>query len=117
MQIQGKNMKKINLSALSTSELQALKADVEKELSDRSAKIQAIEEVKKIAAEKGLRLDELLAEFGTVSRSKGKRELGPAPIRFRHPKDPSLTWSGRGKRPNWMKDALAQGLSEDAMRV
>lgn len=109
-------MKKINLSALSASELQQLKSEIEKELNERSSKLQAIEEVKKLAASKGLKLEELLAELGG-SKPKGKRELGPAPIRFRHPKDASLTWSGRGKRPNWMKDAMAKGFTEDQMRV
>lgn len=109
-------MKKLNLSALSASELQQLKSTIEKELSERSSKLQAIEEVKKLAASKGLKLEELFAELGG-GKVKGKRELGPAPVRFRHPQDSSLTWSGRGKRPNWMKDALSKGLIEDQMRV
>lgn len=109
-------MKKLNLSVLSASELQQLKSDIEKELGDRSSKLEAIEEVKKLAASKGLKLEELFAELG-ASKVKGKRELGPAPVRFRHPQDSSLTWSGRGKRPNWMKDAMAKGMSEDQMRV
>jgi DNA-binding protein H-NS len=109
-------MKKLNLSALSASELQQLKSEIEKELTDRSSKLQAIEEVKKLAASKGLKLEELFAEMGTV-KAKGKRELGPAPVRFRHPQDASMTWSGRGKRPNWMKDALSKGLTEDQMRI
>lgn len=109
-------MKKLNLSALSASELQQLKSSIEKELDDRSSKLQAIEEVKQLAASRGLKLEELFAEMG-VSKPKGKRELGPAPVRFRHPQDPSLTWSGRGKRPNWMKDALSKGVTEDQMRV
>lgn len=110
-------MKKVNLGAMSTAELQSLKSDIEKELGNRSAKTQAIEEVKKIAAERGLRLEDILAELGVSGKSKGKRELGPAPIRFRHPKDASLTWSGRGKRPNWMREALEKGMTEDSMRV
>jgi DNA-binding protein H-NS len=105
-------MKKLNLSALSASELQQLKSDIEKELNDRSSKLQAIEEVKKLAASKGLKLEELFAELGG-SKPKGKREL----VRFRHPQDASLTWSGRGKRPNWMKEAMAKGMTEDQMRV
>ncbi len=109
-------MKKINLASLSSSDLQQLKADIDKELAERSSKLQAIEEVKKLAAAKGLNLSDLIGEMGG-SKTKGKRELGPAPVRFRHPKDPTMTWSGRGKRPNWMKDALAQGFSEDEMRV
>lgn len=109
-------MKKLNLSSLSASELQQLKSEIEKELSERSTKLQAIEEVKQLAASKGLKLEELFAELGS-SKVKGKRELGPAPVRFRHPQDSSLTWSGRGKRPNWMKDAMSKGLTEDQMRV
>ncbi|HEY1058401.1 MAG TPA: H-NS histone family protein [Limnobacter sp.] len=111
-------MKKINLSAMSAAELQQLKSDIDNELNNRSAKLQAIEEVKQIAASKGLKLEELLAELGMGKLAvKGKRELGPAPIRFRHPQNPSLTWSGRGKRPTWMRDALAAGVSEASMKV
>lgn len=110
-------MKKVNLSVLSSTELNALKADIDKELADRSSKMKAIEEVKKLAADKGIRLDDLIAELGGKAAPKGKRELGPAPIRFRHPHDASLTWSGRGKRPNWMKDALAKGITEAQMAV
>ncbi|WP_370263073.1 H-NS family nucleoid-associated regulatory protein [Limnobacter sp.] len=110
-------MKKLNLAVMSASELQQLKADIDKELSDRSAKLQAIEEVKKLAASKGLKLEELLAELGGAAKPKGKRELGPAPVRYRHPKDPTQTWSGRGKRPNWMKEAIAAGFTEAQMKV
>lgn len=111
-------MKKVNLSILSIADLQHLKADIDKELNERSSKQQAIEEVKQLAASKGLKLEELLVELGLAKGTlKGRRELGPAPIRFRHPSNPSLTWSGRGKRPNWMRDALALGLTEDQMRI
>lgn len=111
-------MKKLNLSALSATELNQLKADIDKELNERSSKLQAIEEVKQLAASKGLKLEELLAELGfSKGAVKGKRELGPAPIRFRHPGNPALTWSGRGKRPTWMRDAMATGMTEDQMRV
>lgn len=109
-------MKKLNLSALSASELQQLKSDIEKELNERSSKLQAIDEVRKLAAAKGLRMEDLFAELGVI-KPRGKRELGPAPVRYRHPENASLTWSGRGKRPNWMKEAMANGLQEDSMRV
>ena len=110
-------MKKINLTAMSAAELTQLKNEIDKELAGRSKKLQAIEEVKKLAAAKGLRLDEIVAELGGAKATRVKRELGPAPIKFRHPKDHSLTWSGRGKRPNWMKEALAKGIKEEAMRL
>ena len=35
----------------------------------------------------------------------------PAPVKFRD--DEGHTWSGRGKRPNWFKSALAAGKSPE----
>lgn len=37
-----------------------------------------------------------------------------APLRFRHPDDPGLVWSGRGKTPLWVRDLQAQGRLEQA---
>ncbi len=37
-----------------------------------------------------------------------------APLRFRHPDDPGLVWSGRGKTPRWVRDLQAQGRLEQA---
>nr|WED69767.1 H-NS histone family protein [Pectobacterium colocasium] len=32
--------------------------------------------------------------------------------KYAHPDNPSLTWSGRGKQPNWFKEALAAGKTQ-----
>lgn len=37
-----------------------------------------------------------------------------APLRFRHPDDPGLVWSGRGKTPRWVSELQAQGRLEQA---
>ena len=37
-----------------------------------------------------------------------------APLRFRHPDDPGLVWSGRGKTPRWVRELQAQGRLEQA---
>ena len=34
-------------------------------------------------------------------------------VKYRHPDDPALTWSGRGKRPLWVVEYLATGKSLD----
>jgi len=39
--------------------------------------------------------------FGT--RRRGKR--GSGVVMYRNAKDPSQTWSGRGRRPNWLIEA------------
>jgi len=33
------------------------------------------------------------------------RKRRPAVVKFRHPKNPSLTWTGRGRRPRWLVKA------------
>ncbi|MDX1655272.1 MAG: H-NS histone family protein, partial [Candidatus Competibacteraceae bacterium] len=30
-------------------------------------------------------------------------------VKYRNPADPTQTWSGKGKRPNWLNEALTQG--------
>jgi DNA-binding protein H-NS len=32
---------------------------------------------------------------------------------YRHPENADQTWSGRGRQPDWMKEALAAGKSKD----
>jgi DNA-binding protein H-NS len=42
---------------------------------------------------------------------------GAAAPKYRHPGDPALTWSGRGKRPQWVAEALAGGKTLDDLAV
>ncbi len=58
---------------------------------------------------------------GSSARLAGESpdgQAGPAvrkaPIRFRHPDQPGLVWSGRGKTPLWVKALEAQGRIEQA---
>jgi DNA-binding protein H-NS len=37
-----------------------------------------------------------------------------APLRFRHPEEPALVWSGRGKTPRWVLELQAQGRLDQA---
>ena len=36
-----------------------------------------------------------------------------SPPKYRHPKNLEQTWTGRGRQPDWMKDALENGQSKD----
>lgn len=110
-------MKKLDLSTFSSKELLTLKEQVQQEISKRAEKNKAIEEVKKLASAKGISLDDLVAEIGGAPKAKKGQSRGIVPIKFKHPKDPSKTWTGRGKRPIWFKDALASGLTEKQLTV
>lgn len=103
----------MNLSKYSTEELNQLKRDIDKELKARrkeDAK-KAQKELKTVAEKYGFNLNELVG--GQVTRTtKGK---GPA--RYRHPDDPDKTWSGRGRKPVWIKEWEAAGRSLDELKV
>jgi DNA-binding protein H-NS len=36
-------------------------------------------------------------------------QSAPIALKYRHPESPELTWSGRGRRPAWIRDALEAG--------
>jgi DNA-binding protein H-NS len=56
------------------------------------------EELRAVAVKAGFDLEDL---FGKRGPKKGK---GVA--KYRNPKDPAQTWTGRGRKPNWLIDAV-----------
>jgi DNA-binding protein H-NS len=98
----------IDLSKLSLEELDALVKDVQAELlARREAEREGVlNQMRELAASLGLTLEDV----GKLERGKGAPAAVVQP-KYRHPEDPSLTWSGRGKRPRWLAEALASGKS------
>lgn len=102
----------IDISALSLKELKALQANVAKAISDydHRMKREAAAELEARARELGFTLDELLS-------AKGKKKTSPAKPKFAHPEDSSVTWTGRGRQPQWFRDALAAGKTEEDLAI
>ena len=102
-------MTKINLDALDLNELKALQKDVAKAIDQYEEKQRraALDAVEALAREKGFSLSELT---GGSAAKKGKPALPP---KYCHPDDSSITWSGRGRQPTWIKEGLAAGKSLD----
>ncbi len=94
----------MNLSGMTAKELKALKRKIDKELQGREKidKKKAREALRKTAKEFGFNLNEL------VGRSSGGAQSRP---RYQHPSDASLTWTGKGRQPKWIKDWIASGRS------
>lgn len=109
-------MAKFNVSLMSSSELQSLREEIDSELTRRESKLKAIEEIKRMAQEKGLKMEELLTELGG-SKVRTKRDSAPVAPRYRNPDNKVQTWSGRGKRPLWLNAALKAGRSLDDLRI
>jgi DNA-binding protein H-NS len=38
-------------------------------------------------------------------RKPGRRTAGSGEVKFQHPDNPALTWSGRGRKPKWLSEA------------
>jgi len=109
-------MPKINISLMSSSELQTLRSEIDAEIARRQNKMAAIEEIKRLAQEKGLKVEDLLAELGG-SKVRARKEMAPVPARYRNPDNTAQTWSGRGKRPIWLNEAMAAGKTLDELKV
>jgi DNA-binding protein H-NS len=90
-------MARVNgLEKMSYAELAEMRAQIdslmaEKQNSERSALRQKMADMAKDA---GLSLDEV---FG-----KGRKGKGTVAVKYRDPKNPANTWTGRGRMPLWM---------------
>lgn len=96
----------IDLSKLSIPELEALAQDVREEIINRkeAEKQKVLDQMRELAGSIGMTLEELL-----IAQRGGRGAKAAVAVKYRHPENPELTWSGRGKRPQWVNDALAEG--------
>ncbi|MDR9432751.1 MAG: H-NS histone family protein [Spiribacter sp.] len=102
----------MDFSNYTTGQLNELKKDIDKEISARrkdDAK-KAQQELKSVAERYGFTLSDLVAGQSKKTRSQTK-------VRFQHPSDASKTWSGRGRKPMWVKEYEASGRSLEELRV
>lgn len=107
-------MPKINLEKLKLDELKQLEKDVAKAITsfEKRMRADAMAAAEAAAKEHGFSLTQLMGGGGKAGGAK------PAlPPKFRHPENPAKTWSGRGRQPDWIKDALAKGKSLDDMLI
>jgi len=103
------------LEKLTYGELVDLKDRIEEAMEAR--KIEEARAVKAaieaMAAEAGFTVDELMGGGG-----RRKRKVSAAPeVRYRNPKDPSQTWTGRGRRPSWLLEAMDKGVALEKFAV
>ncbi|MGO4474838.1 H-NS family nucleoid-associated regulatory protein [Massilia sp. 2TAF26] len=109
-------MAKTDLSNYNLAELKGLQFDIEKEIKSRQKDEvrKAREQILAIAQDVGVPVSDLIAKAGGA-RKGGNGQQGEA--RFRNPADKSQTWTGRGRQPKWIAEALAGGKSLDDFRA
>jgi DNA-binding protein H-NS len=124
----------MDISNYTLPELRRLQAKVEIEIRRRSDSVRRnlIKRVQKMAADEGLTMDDLLdsppqaIETKPEAPKRGRRPKAAtgtqkakpvSVIKYRNPANPDQGWSGRGRKPQWAIDLLAQGRSLDEVAV
>lgn len=108
----------IDLTKFSIEELQGLAKDIEEEIVSRreADRERVLAQMRELAGSLGLTLEDVLRQERGRGRTANAAKAATAArvpassiVKFRHPENPVLTWSGRGKRPNWINEWLAAG--------
>ena len=103
----------MDLSNMSIGELRSLQDRAAQEIKARQSQevAKAREQILAIAQSIGMPLDDIMRSTKEAKVSK------KAVVQYRHPKDTSLEWTGRGRQPHWIKSWLDEGKAIDALRV
>ena len=101
-----------DLDAMTREELAELEAGIDAALAalEQNERAEALRAAEAAAGAFGFRVADLVAA-GPPRRS------APARPKYRHPEEPGLTWSGRGRRPRWFSEALERGETAEGMEI
>lgn len=97
---------------MSLSELKALRKEVDAAIADYAERKrkEALKALEAVAKDHGMSVEEIV---GTAK----KRKKAKAPAKYANPADKSQTWSGRGRQPQWYKDAIAGGAAPESLAI
>lgn len=95
------------------ADLLAIQAKIERQIKVASvkAKYDALKKVKETAKELGFTLEEL------INDSTPTKEKAEVAAKYRNPENTEQTWTGRGKKPNWVHSALADGHTLETLLI
>jgi DNA-binding protein H-NS len=105
-----------DLSKYNLSELKGLQHDIEREIKSREQQEvkKAREQILSIAQSVGLPIDQLIVNAGKKAKTEKTTTVR---AKYRNPTDSEQTWSGRGRQPRWVVEALAKGKKLDEFRI
>ncbi len=107
----------INLDGYSIPELNQLMENAKRQIQKRrEAEIQQIrEQMQKMAQDLGMKPEDILNISSEARKRKVNRALGK--VKYRNPDNQEQTWTGRGKRPNWLVQAIEKGKTLDDFKA
>lgn len=106
-----------DLTQLSVAELRELQATIPAEIRKREAqeKKAVLTEVRELAKSRGYALEDLVGSSAVAGENAVvKRTVAP---KYRHPQDPALTWTGRGRKPVWLVQLLEAGSTLEQVEI
>lgn len=105
--------KKIDLNKLSLDQLKTLSKDIDKAMkaAEKDARKAALSDIEAAARKHGFSLSELT---GKAAKRGPKAAAAP---KYRHPENPEVTWSGRGRQPVWFKEAIDGGMKPEKLAI
>ena len=112
-----------DIKTMTRKELEKLKGQIEKQLEKLEVqdKKAAREAAEKAAKAHGFSLNEL-TEGKPAPKTRAKRGTAKSaksvnPPKYRNPANPSQTWTGKGRRPEWIKAAQEKGTDIETMAI
>lgn len=103
----------LNLNKMSIAELNKLISDAQIALAKKQ---EVAEKVRKLAKDNGLEISDLLAA-DKPNKAKAKKPRGKVAPKYKNPANGSETWTGRGRQPLWVADALTGGKSLEDLLI
>lgn len=122
------SVKKPDFSAFPLPELREMAAELARviEEKEKAEKATLAADIEALAKERGFSLTDILPLFPGLpplvasekpKKTTAKADGGSVPPKYRNPANAAETWSGRGKRPKWVNDALAAETSLESMLI
>lgn len=101
-------MANVNLAKMSLKELIALQSDVEHAIlaARQRERQEVLAKMEELAQDAGFSINELV---GGKGRGKGKASISAA--KYVNPDNRTETWTGRGRKPNWLVAKLNKGAN------
>ena len=96
------------LDRMSYAELLKLQERIEAAIAEKRVEGAAAtkEQLRAMAEKAGFSLNDLFGKRGKKRQAK-----------YRDPKDTSQTWTGRGRKPNWLVGAVKKGAKIDSFAI
>jgi DNA-binding protein H-NS len=95
-----------DIENMSVHELKYLIKTAQERIEELEAleQLQTMEKIQDLARQAGLEV-----QIKPAARRSRKRAGGSVAVKYRNPSNAEETWSGRGRKPRWVEEALAAG--------